>query len=69
VETIEVDEGHAKAGRLGSGHAEMVGRRPQMEDVSVVIVNRPAQAKGGFVKDIRVAGIVGVFGDQRPGVT
>jgi hypothetical protein len=30
--TIEVDE----------DHAEMVGRRPQMEDVSVVLVDRPA---------------------------
>jgi serine/threonine protein phosphatase PrpC len=39
--TIEVNEGHPKTGKYRSGHAEMVGRRPQMEDVSVVLQDKP----------------------------
>jgi hypothetical protein len=39
----KVDQDHPKAGRLGSGHAEMVGHRAQTQLASIVPIDASTQ--------------------------
>ena len=48
AKNTEVKEDVEKVGSIRSGHAEMIGRRPNMEDVTIILPNTPTQASSFF---------------------